>query len=146
MNVHDSMYPMFLPITLTLMTLTTITDQSILDKLFLLIQRKSAHQKEWRAIENLEAIYDTELQAIKKQLHTTATGEIMLIKNMLDDHLLNYAKSQLRYHKWNYKSIPKAYMDEIKARPGMLDQLIDYEPVLVVSQQDSNDWSEDIPF
>lgn len=129
------------------MTLTTTTtEQSILDKLFLLIQRKSAHQKEWRAIERLEAIYDTELKSIKAQLHTTSTGEIMLIKNMTDEHLMNTAKWMLRYHKWNYKSIPKAYMDEIKSRPGMLDQLIDYEPVLVVSPQASNDWSEDIPF
>lgn len=128
------------------MTLTTTdSDQSILDKLFLLIQRESAHQKEWRAIEKLKAIYDTELQAIKNQLHTTSTGEIMLIKNMLDDHLLNTAKMILRYHKWNYKSIPKAYMDEIKSRPGMLDQLIDYEPVITIAQG-TVDYFEDIPF
>lgn len=125
---------------------TTDSEQTILDTLFLLIQRKSAHQKEWRAIEKLEAIYDTELKSIKSQLHTTSTGEIMLIKNMTDEHLMNTAKWMLRYHKWSYKSIPKAYMDEIKSRPGMLDQLIEYEPILVVSPQDVNDWSEDIPF
>jgi len=122
---------------------TTDPDKNILDTLFLLIQRKADHQKEGRAIEKLEDIYDSELQSIKSQLHTTSTGDIMLIKNMTDDHLLNTAKWMLRYHKWNYKSIPKPYMDEVKTRPGMLNQLIDYEPVIV---QDPDRYDVDLPF
>ena len=117
--------------------------QNILDKMFELIKRKEAHSKEWRAIAKLEAIYDTELKSIEKQLHRTSLWDIILISNMENDHLLNTVKWQLRYHKWNYKAIPKQYMDEIKARPGLLEQLIDYEPVIEVSDVDM---FEDIPF
>ena len=117
------------------MTLTTITDKSLLDQLFAIIKRRQDWGKEWQAIEKLEAIYADELKAIGSQLHTTADGSMILIQNMTDEHLTNTIKLILRRHKGNFKQIPKVYLNEAKRRPWMLDDLIKYEPVIEIEER-----------
>lgn len=112
------------------MNLPTVTDPTILDSLFSIIKRRQDWVKEWKAIDKLEAIYQDELKEISKQLHTTATGETILIQNMEDDHLINTIKLILRRHHWDFKQIPKVYLNEAKRRPWILDKIIDYTPVI----------------
>lgn len=119
------------------MTLTTTQDQNILDILMVIIKRKQDYEKEGKAIKKLEAIYSEELKAIASKMHKTAGGELTLIENMTDEHLLNTIKVFLRNNHWDYSDVPKRYLDEAKKRKGMLEQLIDYE--VVIEQDDRID-------
>lgn len=104
--------------------------KAILDQLFAIIQRREAWKKEGKAIDKLESIYEGELASISKQLHRTADGTILIIQNMTDDHLRNTVKMILRKYRGDFKQIPKQYLTEVKNRPGMLEELIDYEVVI----------------
>lgn len=120
---------------------TTSNDQNILDTLLVIIKRKQDHWKEGKAIRKLEAIYQSELKSIQDKMHRTKDWTITLIESMDDDHLLNTIKLFLRQNRWEFSSVPKRYLDEAKKRKGLLEQLLEYEPVIEMEdEEDDNDW------
>ncbi len=121
------------------MTLTTPTT-STLDTIFNIIRRKEAHIKEWKAIARLEAIYADEIREASKQLHRTRAWDLMTVQSMDDDHLINTIKMYLSSSHDNFKSVPKKYLDEAKARPGVLDKILAIETVI---EQDDEDFEDE---
>ena len=112
------------------MTLVTPQDQNTLDILLNLINRKSAHIREGKAIDKLYAIYKKELKAMEGQMHSTANGTLMLISAMTDDHLFNTIQLFARKNYGDLSNIPDKFMDEAKKRPGMVERISNIESVI----------------
>jgi len=111
------------------MTLTTLST-STLDTIFNIIRRKEAWEKEGKAIRKMESIYAEEIKEASKQLHRTRWGDLMTVQSMNDDHLLATIKLYLRNSHDDFSDIPKKYLDEAKARPGLLEKVIAIETVI----------------
>ncbi len=112
------------------MTLTTITDPTLLDTLMNLIKRKQAHDREWRDLEKLYSIYKKELREMEWLMHKTADGTIIIVSNMDDDHLFNTIRLILNRNHWDFDSIPDKYISEAKRRTWMLDRILAINSVI----------------
>lgn len=112
------------------MTITTTENKTLMENLLMIISRREAWKKEGIDIDKLESIYRDELSQIQKQMHTQADGKIILISSMDDQHLMNTVKLILNRHKWDYKQIPRVYLNEMKQRTWMVEKLIEYTPVI----------------
>lgn len=64
----------------------------------------------------------------------------MSVQSMDDDHLINTIKMYLSSSHDNFNSVPKKYLDEAKARPGVLEKIIAIETVI---EQDDQDYIPD---
>ncbi len=125
------------------MTITTTENKTLMENLLMIISRREAWKKEGRDIDKLESIYRDELSQIQKQMHTGADGKIILISSMDDQHLMNTVKLILNRHKWDFKQIPKVYLNEMKQRTWMVEKLIAYTPVIEQSTIQNYGYDDD---
>lgn len=125
------------------MTITTTENKTLMENLLTIISRREAWKKEGIDIDKLESIYRDELSQIQKQMHTQADGKIILISSMDDQHLMNTVKLILNRHKWDYKQIPRVYLNEMKQRTWMVEKLIAYTPIMEQSTIQNYGYDDD---
>lgn len=82
------------------------------------IKRKQELVKEIKQIDNYLEFYADEVHELANSMHRTAEGELMLISDMTDDHLIN--TYNLGAERW-YKI--EKYKPEIKRR-NLVDRVI----------------------
>lgn len=126
----------------------TLTQNNIQD-IKKIISKKEELEKELKKIDNYLRIYKKEIKQMENIMHRTKTGDLMLVSEMENDHLLNTINFMLkRGFRIDDKSIQK-YIDEVKKR-NLVDKVLEMtteteNKLLIETEHDFID-NEDMDF
>lgn len=106
---------------MTEQTSPTTWMKSTLEQVLELIKRESELKAELAQIEKKKLFYKDELVEVQNMVHTTASGEKILINLMTEEHLINTVNMYIR-HK-GLSGVPSKYLNEVKVR-WLIDKVV----------------------